>query len=597
MTWNPEAIVTVAGVDFTGQTLNGLSITYGRPTIWDQARAGYANVQILNKDLIDYAFQINDEIVIKIQDSNSIDITVFTGKITSITNEIATGGTIGQVAVQTLNAVSSFAQMSRTIVGTVNYPKEYDDARINRILTEAGVSIDVVDSPGVYELTARTANPVDAYTLASYYAGMCFGYLYETTDGKVGYANESRRTVDVEANGYLDIDEGYINWRGIQSKKSIADILNRVILFYKNNDQVTSEDTASIANYGLIEGRINTELEDADQAQNIADRYVSLRSIPETNFSSFNINLDNPNLLAADLDDLIAIQMGTAIQIDNLPNPISPITYTGFVEGWTLTIDQFQALLTITSSDSTYSVVPIRWQDVDPLTEWDDLDPTAVKTTRTNLVKNPSFEVNTTGWANSNANSSHSQYTADSYFGDNSLLYNILVTGATNHSIRQFPNATYRIAVAPGETLTVIGYGKNLSGTRNLQIRINVYATSTSTTLLEQFSSASLVNPTNWGQISLTATITQATAAYAQVTLGTSNTGLNTDQVLYDGILCVKESSNTYYWDGTDTDIPASRRPELAWTGTPDLSTSTAEAYFGTIPTLTWANVDSVGLP
>ena len=392
MAWDPNAVVTIDGVDLTGNTLNGLNINYGRPTIWDQSRASYATISILNTTNTDYAFEINDPVTITVEDSSAADVTVFTGVITEISNEIAASGSSATVAVQTITAVGPFAQMSRTIIGNTNWPKEYDDDRINRIFTDAGVTIDTVDTPGVYEFTARDKNPQDAYSLAASYASQAFGYIYETKTGTVGYANESRRTVDVNANGYLDIDEGYINWRGINSRKSISDILNRVILFYKANDEVTSEDTHSITQYGLYEGRVDTELENEDEAQNVADRFVSLRSIPETNFSSFNINLDNPNITVGDLDDLLDINMGTAFQIDNLPNPISPITYKGFVEGWTLSIYERQALLTIISSDSAYSVVPIRWQDVDPLTEWDDVDPAATRSTKTNLVQNPSFE-------------------------------------------------------------------------------------------------------------------------------------------------------------------------------------------------------------
>jgi hypothetical protein len=593
MTWNPNATVTIGGDDFTGESLNGIAIHYGRPSIWEQARAGYCTVEILNTTNVDNAFEINEDVVITIEDSNGVDITVFTGKVTDISNAVVASGEVATVAVQTITAVATFAQMSRVIVGTTNYPKEYDDDRINRILTEAGVTIDVVDTPGVYELVERPANPVDAYTLSTYYAGMCFGYMYETTDGKVGYANESRRTVDVNANGYLDIDEGYINWRGINSRKSISDIVNKVILFYKNSDQVTSDDAPSIANYGLIEARIDTELHNMDEAQNIADRYVSLRSNPQTNFSSFNINLDNPNLTTAALDDLIAIQMGTAIQIDNLPNPISSITYTGFVEGWDLIIDRAQALLTITSSDSTYSVVPIRWQDVDPLTEWLDLDPTAVKTTRTNLVLNPSFEVNTTGW--SSVSSSISRNTSFSKFGSASLESVTTITG-NNTGFRNSPNATYRIPCATGETFTASVWVRNLVGTRQIYFQVRGFDTATSASPLEAFSS-NVTTSATFTKVSRTFAFTNPSVDYFELYIRFISTGAIGDSFLADGAIVVKEASNDYYWDGINTDIPASHRPELAWTGTADNSTSTAEAYFGTIPTLTWANVDSVGLP
>lgn len=392
MTWLPDAVVTVGGIDFTNQSLSGVTITYGRPNVWEQARASYATVNILNLNNANNNFDINDSLVITIDDSTGSPVTLFSGKVTAINSRMAAVGSSGEAAIETLTAIGPFGEMARKVVGTVEYPKEYDDIRIDRILTEAGVTIDVVDSPGVYELQTRPANPIDAYSLASYYAGMAFGYLYETSDGKVGYANESRRTVEVASTGYLNIPENNILWRGIESQKTLRDILNSVILTYRNSLTVTASDATSITNYGLIEADIRTELHDTDQAQNIADRYVSLRAIPENNLSSFTIQLDNPNVNTALLDDLLSVKMGTAIQIQNLPNPISHITYQGFVEGWTFTINEIQASVSLITSASTYSIVPIRWQDVDPTTIWTDIDSTSTTSTKTNLVPQPSFE-------------------------------------------------------------------------------------------------------------------------------------------------------------------------------------------------------------
>lgn len=598
MTWTPNATVTINGVDFTGSSLNGVSINYGRTTIWNQARSTFASISILNSTNTDYGFEINDSVSVSIEDSDGTIITVFTGTITDVSNEVDASGSVKTTAIQNISAIGAFAAMSRVIVGTTNYPKEYDDVRIDRIFTEAGVTIDVVDTPGVYQLTSRTANPTDAYSLASYYAGMCFGYIYETTDGKVGYANESRRTLDVAASGYLNIPTNVINWRGINSRRSLADIVNRVILFYKNNDQTSAEDTHSITQYGLFEARIDTELEDASEATNIAERYVSLRSIPQTNFSSFNINLDNPNITNAVLDSLIGVYMGMAIQIEDLPVAISPVTYQGFVEGWNLTINRNQAFLTITSSDTAYSVVPIRWQDVDPLIAWDDVDPLAVKTTRTNAVLNPSIETGTTGWVGLNANYTVSQYTTDAYSGTASLRVNCLAaTGNFGGAITsRTTTPAQRIPIANGQTWTVQAYFKRLIGTRNNRIEIRTYSTSNSTIVIESFSGNS-ISPTSWAQSTLTATFTNASSLWMEIRLVHSTTGAANDAFLTDAIMATQQSSNTFYWDGTNTDIPANRNYTLAWTGTANASTSTANAYFGTIPDTTWQNVDEVGLP
>ncbi len=594
MTWTPQPTVTIGGTDYSSSTLNGLTISYGRTNVWEQSRAAFATVGILNLDNLSLGLEINDTLTITVKDSNQNNVTLFTGSVTEISNQLQAAGGSTTVAVQTVTAVGAFAQMSRTIIGGTNWPKEYDDDRMNRIFTDAGVTIDVVDTPGVYEFTDREKNPANAYTLATSYAAQAFGYIYETKDGKVGYANESRRTIDVETNGYLDIDEGYINWRGINSKRSISDIVNRIVLFYKANAEVTSEDTHSITQYGLYEARVNTELENLDEAQNVADRYVSLRSIPETNFSAFNINLENPNLLAADLNSLLNIEMGTAFQIDNLPNAISPVTYQGFVEGWTIQIDRAQAVLNIISSDSAYSIVPIRWQDVDPLTEWLDLDPTAVKTSRTNLVKNPSFEVNTGGW--SSASVTQTRITTDSVFGSASDQA-VSTSINTNIGIVLTRSATYAIPITPGNTYKIDVYVKRTVGTRTTNFRFTTKATATGSTGLETFTSGNITSSGVWQKLSITATPTNVSGVFAEIFIRFGSSGAIGDTFLVDGVICVQASTNDFYWDGTTTDIPASRRPKLAWTGTPDLSTSTATAYFGDIPTLTWENVDTVGLP
>lgn len=375
MTWVPNATVTIDGVDFTGNTLNNASVNFGRTSVWDQPRASYASVEIFNPDNTHNGFEVNDSMVITLDDSNGDPITVFTGKVTTINNRMIGVGSAGEAAVTTLSAVGPMATMARSIVGTTSYPKEYDDDRLFTILTESGVTIDTVDTPGVYEFTSRSANPSDAYSLAAFFAQMAFGYIYETTDGKVGYANESRRTVEANTYGYFDIPESYILWRGIQSSKTLSDVLNSVILSYKSNATVTSSDAASIAAFGLLDANINTELENMAEAQTIADRYVTLRANPQTNLSAFTIELDNPIVDSGDLDTLLNIYMGKPIQVLNLPVPLLHIAYRGFVEGWSLNISRVQVFMTVISSDSTYSIAPTRWQDVNAALTWSAVDP------------------------------------------------------------------------------------------------------------------------------------------------------------------------------------------------------------------------------
>jgi hypothetical protein len=205
---------------------------------------------------------------------------------------------------------------------------------------------------------------------------MAFGYVYETTLGAVGYANESRRLNEVQDFGYFVIPENYILWSGVSSNRTLNDIINSITLTYKANAIVTAADAGSVASFGEIGSRVNTELENTVEAQYQADRYIALRAAPQTNLSSFSVMLDSSFVSSADLDIFLDMYMGKPIQIDNLPNAVIDSVYKGFVEGWVLTFNQYQANMTLTSTDSSLSIVPTRWQDVSALQKWSDVGAT-----------------------------------------------------------------------------------------------------------------------------------------------------------------------------------------------------------------------------
>ena len=48
--FNPVWKVTIAGVEYTSAVLANLTITSGRTNIYEQASAGYVNLEIINLD-------------------------------------------------------------------------------------------------------------------------------------------------------------------------------------------------------------------------------------------------------------------------------------------------------------------------------------------------------------------------------------------------------------------------------------------------------------------------------------------------------------------------------------------------------------------
>lgn len=377
MTWNPQATVTIDGTSFTSKALSDISISFGRTNIWEQPRTSYATISLLNDTNVDNHIDMNHSVVIKVKNSAGTDVTLFTGKVTQINNVIQSLGSTATVAVQTITAIGAFADMSRVSLGGSAWPKEYDSDRMSRILTAAGVSIDTIDTPGVYEFQAITPPVSDAYTLAAEYAQQAFGYIYETPAGTVGYANESRRFVDITANGYKVIPNSYINWASVSSQKTLADITNSIAVSYRAGTQ-SSSDSTSQTTYGVKAATVSTELHNSTDAQTQADRYITLRAYPRTSLSTFTIQLDSDKVSDANRDIFLAGVIGKAIEITALPIAIKNTLYRGFVEGYTMTINRTQMSLTMATTDYTYSITPTRWQDVSAALIW-----SAVSATKT----------------------------------------------------------------------------------------------------------------------------------------------------------------------------------------------------------------------
>jgi hypothetical protein len=375
MTWQPNPTVTIDGVDYTDDALIGVQLSLGRNIIWEQPRSGYATINLLNITDTNYGIEIRDSVVITVEDSSGNPVTLFTGKVANVANQVSSYGDLGSNIITQVSAISPLSEMARINIGGSSYPAEYDDDRLARILTEAGVSIDIIDSPGVYQFIARPGNVKDAYSLASSYAAQAFGYIYETPTGEVGYANESRRTLDAQL-GYLEIPGEAILAGSVQSERTVNNLLNDVTIVYDGTNEVSASDATSIANFGKVEVRIETELGDLDEAQNQANRYITLRAFPETNLSAVSVRLDNENLLNVTRDALLNIYLGKPVRFLDLPNAIYPNSYSAFVEGWQFAIDRVKATLSIITTENSLSITPTRWQDVAPTLAWEDVDPT-----------------------------------------------------------------------------------------------------------------------------------------------------------------------------------------------------------------------------
>jgi hypothetical protein len=400
--WTPDWAVEVNGSgDITDLVIADLTITSGRSDIYSQPVAGYTRFTVKNLTQSSITFDVNDSVVIKVKDSTGTYIPLFGGDISDIDVKVRTGEPAITQDV-TITALGALSKLPKTLTEGV-LAKDFDGDQIYTILSEIlfnqwnevpaalewvnyeptttwanaeNIGLGEIDRPGDYELTARSADTTDVYSLVANLAKSGLGYIYEDASGRIGYADSTHRSQYLAANGYAYVDGGWAYAAGIATSKRLGDIRNKVTITYKNNDQETAQDAASIATYGVQAENIITSIEKKVDAESQAAFYLDIRAYPQYQFKAITFPMANPNIPDASRDQAFNIFMGLPLDIEDLPFNIADGRYQGFVEGWTWTT-RFNALdLTVTVSPVAFSLQAFRWNNV-PITEaWNTISPT-----------------------------------------------------------------------------------------------------------------------------------------------------------------------------------------------------------------------------
>jgi hypothetical protein len=401
--WTPEWQLTInGGGDYTNLTLANLTITSGRQDIYSQPYAGYCNVEIINLDLSPIEIDVNDQINIRVKDSSGTFVNVFGGYVTDIDVEVTQASSTAISERIKVVALGALSKLPKTLTEGV-LSKDYDGDQIYTILSEAlfntwnevpaatywsgytptttwanaeNSGLGQIDQPGDYELTSRSANTTDIYSLVSSLATSGLGYLYEDSEGRIGYADSTRRSSYLGTNGYVDLSGNHALARGIRTSKRSGDVRNNVTITYKANAQESASDAESIGIYGQQSYQINTSLENGSDALDQAEFYLALRAFPEAQFKSITFPLASPEIDDSDRDALLNVFMGQPLNITDLPSNITNGQFQGFVEGWTFSAGYNSLYLTLTVSPTAYSLQSTRWNGVSASETWNTLSPT-----------------------------------------------------------------------------------------------------------------------------------------------------------------------------------------------------------------------------
>ena len=401
--WNPIWKVEIDGIEYTSAVLANLTIQSGRTNIYEQAQAGYTNIQLIDVNQVSIPVAINSTISIQVKDTSNAFVPIFGGNVVDIGLEVRDVGSTMFTQTYSITALGALARLPKALTNGV-LSKDFDGNQIYTILSDlllqtwaevpgaltwasydptttwagaGNIGLGEIDRPGDYELAARSSDRTDVYSLVSALATSGLGYIYEDAQGRISYAKSTHRSQYLSTNGYVQITANQARAAGLRTETRAGDVRNNLTIKYDatSSSEQSASDAASILTYGTLSQIITTTLHNSADATTQANFYLALRKDPQPIFSEITYDLTNPEVDNSDRDNLIGVFMGMPVAINDLPSNMGSI-FQGFVEGWTFRAGYNTLSVSLNLSPVAYSLQALQWDEIANTFTWSSVSPT-----------------------------------------------------------------------------------------------------------------------------------------------------------------------------------------------------------------------------
>jgi hypothetical protein len=401
--WNPVWKVEIDGTEYTDAILSNLIIRSGRRNIYEQAQAGYVNIEIIDVNQAIIPVAINSTLSVQLQNTSGTFVAIFGGNVVDIGLQVRDVGSTMFTQTYSITALGALARLPKALTNGV-LAKDFDGDQIWEILsdlllntwaevpgaltwatydptttwaTAENVGLGEIDRPGEYELAARTSNRTDVYSLVSDLATSGLGYIYEDAQGRISYAAALHRSLYLQTNGYVELTANQARAAGLRTETRAGDVRNNLTIQYgaTSSSEESASDAASILAYGTLSQIITTTLHNAIDATGQANFYLALRKDPQPIFSEITYDLTNPEVDDSDRNNLIGVFMGMPVSINDLPVNMGTI-FQGFVEGWSFQATYNQVSISLIVSPTAYSLQALEWDEISNSFTWSGVSPT-----------------------------------------------------------------------------------------------------------------------------------------------------------------------------------------------------------------------------
>jgi len=388
VTWPRTVTVTIGSVDHTAEAIDSVFVQRGRTTYWESVGAGLARVVLLDPA---QRPDINDRISVDVALDPTGTARVYTGRVQSIQTQF-------DPIVGTVVSVEAFGPLARAGRRDQDdtLPQQLDGARIAALLNAAvsqqwaeqplaqqwgqvdgtatwgdyGIDDSLID-PGLYTLEALSNVPqptFEALSRASFSGG---GVVYETGDGRIGYADSTRRQ-GASFGSPTTLDAADIAALSATATERRDDIVNQVNLEWSGGSVLyTASD--SVAEYGFTRRDYVSNLDVSDDAVDLAERLTQLQAFPRPELEGpLLVRLNN--ISSSLTDQLLQLEVNDYISVTNMPTSVLAAgTFYGFVEGINFELTNTFANVELFASDERYSIYNTRWADVSTTATWGDV--------------------------------------------------------------------------------------------------------------------------------------------------------------------------------------------------------------------------------
>lgn len=360
--------VLIDGADAAGITLEGASISYGRQTVWEQPRPGYAFLQLLTPDAIpsigedfpdlapgaygarsgftdgyypDYVGVVSKLVVgapITVVAStptgftdayfddygNGDTLTRFTGRISAIDY------VPGEAAI---TAVDASEALTRLDLVEWQRPAETEMARIQAIATAAGVTIQVDGQARSALLPDDQPTTTTAWAALQKVAQDCGGVVYVDRTGVLHYRAWGATSTQVDVPGELVLLES------IRTQAELGSVVNQVSVQWgpKGTDgkqpEATASDPESVARFGVVDRRFTTRLATEADAVTMARQVVAQAGYPTWNMPSATATFLGAS--DANISQVAPVELQDSVFISPLPIGAPFLDYQALVLGYT----------------------------------------------------------------------------------------------------------------------------------------------------------------------------------------------------------------------------------------------------------------------